>query len=204
MCRAEGRHGCMLPSLAVLRRVLRTCVGSAADDYFQAGLVSELGHGDEARQVPRPWIPLNQAVSSDRDGQIRTGDPLLPKQVRYQAAPRPVAQAYRTGALPPEHPAQACSGEFARRARERAHPWLAAPAGRPVTHARLHVAVLPDSEAPRHLGEGRRHLEVLGPEVTARRRAAAVERRRRRRSGWRRSEAPALLRQKVARPPAKP
>src|SRR3954453_22775838 len=26
-----------------------------------------------------------------RDGRIRTGDPLLPKQVRYQAAPRPDA-----------------------------------------------------------------------------------------------------------------
>src|SRR5215471_3473960 len=29
-----------------------------------------------------------------RDGRIRTGDPLLPKQVRYQAAPRPVARFY--------------------------------------------------------------------------------------------------------------
>ena len=33
------------------------------------------------------------AAYSYRDGQIRTGDPLLPKQVRYQAAPRPVRQA---------------------------------------------------------------------------------------------------------------
>src|SRR3954453_17639088 len=32
----------------------------------------------------------------DRGGQIRTGDPLLPKQVRYQAAPRPVGSS-----LPP-------------------------------------------------------------------------------------------------------
>ena len=34
---------------------------------------------------------------SGRDGRIRTADPLLPKQVRYQAAPRPGAgQVYRT------------------------------------------------------------------------------------------------------------
>ena len=34
-----------------------------------------------------------------RDGRIRTADPLLPKQVRYQAAPRPGAgQVYRTHA----------------------------------------------------------------------------------------------------------
>jgi hypothetical protein len=38
--------------------------------------------------------PSGQATSQriDRDGRIRTGDPLLPKQVRYQAAPRPEAR----------------------------------------------------------------------------------------------------------------
>src|SRR5262245_41109774 len=32
-----------------------------------------------------------------RDGGIRTRGPLLPKQVRYQAAPRPVTRATRSG-----------------------------------------------------------------------------------------------------------
>jgi hypothetical protein len=37
--------------------------------------------GDTFSPLCRPFV--------DRDGRIRTGDPLLPKQVRYQAAPRP-------------------------------------------------------------------------------------------------------------------
>ena len=36
----------------------------------------------------RPWR------CAGRDGRIRTADPLLPKQVRYQAAPRPGAGQY--------------------------------------------------------------------------------------------------------------
>jgi hypothetical protein len=31
----------------------------------------------------------------NRDGGIRTHDPLLPKQVRYQTAPRPVTSEHR-------------------------------------------------------------------------------------------------------------
>ena len=32
---------------------------------------------------------LRRYSDKGRDGRIRTGDPLLPKQVRYQAAPHP-------------------------------------------------------------------------------------------------------------------
>ena len=35
-------------------------------------------------------VRASSVLGDHRDGRIRTGDPLLPKQVRYQAAPRPV------------------------------------------------------------------------------------------------------------------
>ena len=45
--------------------------------------------------------PLRESHRS-RDGRIRTGDPLLPKQVRYQAAPRPVStKGYGQRPTPP-------------------------------------------------------------------------------------------------------
>ena len=46
--------------------------------------------------------PPGDPLIPSRDGQIRTDDPLLPKQVRYQAAPRPVAtKRTRVAALTP-------------------------------------------------------------------------------------------------------
>src|SRR3954452_1408913 len=46
------------------------------------------------RAVETTLLPTRPTSSwarfANRGGRIRTGDPLLPKQVRYQAAPRPV------------------------------------------------------------------------------------------------------------------
>ena len=48
------------------------------------------GDGGSERGVGRQRCRSSRLRASDRDGQIRTGDPSLPKRVRYQAAPRPV------------------------------------------------------------------------------------------------------------------
>ncbi len=53
--------------------------------------------GANARRPLNPWLR-----SPSRGGRIRTGDPLLPKQVRYRTAPRPV---YVEGNIPPTGPA---------------------------------------------------------------------------------------------------
>jgi hypothetical protein len=43
--------------LGRFRHVPRTRNRTGAEDNFQAELVTELGHGVEARRVPCPWIP---------------------------------------------------------------------------------------------------------------------------------------------------
>ena len=40
----------------------------------------------------RPSCPSVAAAADGRGGRIRTSDPLLPKQMRYQTALRPAAQ----------------------------------------------------------------------------------------------------------------
>jgi transposase-like protein len=69
-------------------------------------LVSAVGHRARGASEARIGQPTRSATTQswcrakndDRDGQIRTDDPLLPKQVRYQAAPRPAtAPVYVTG-----------------------------------------------------------------------------------------------------------
>ncbi len=41
------------------------------------------------------WILVSRVGRLYRGAQIRTGDPLLPKQVRYQTAPRPARKRER-------------------------------------------------------------------------------------------------------------
>jgi hypothetical protein len=48
-------------------------------------------HLNAAAEVALKWPMLGtlSVLLSNRGGRIRTGDPLLPKQVRYRTAPRP-------------------------------------------------------------------------------------------------------------------
>ena len=58
-----------------------------------SGLSREWGQCEKKawqRSLPLHHCVLRGAKLLRRAGQIRTDDPLLPKQVRYQAAPQPV------------------------------------------------------------------------------------------------------------------
>jgi hypothetical protein len=59
-----------------------------------------------ARDLEQIFMPHQNCPvpghSVSRDGRIRTGDPLLPKQVRYQAAPRPVGASLVVGSPAPK------------------------------------------------------------------------------------------------------
>ena len=69
--------------------------------YVRRSTGREDGAGDGSRtrdpQLGRLMLyqlSYSRPRSAGRDGRIRTADPLLPKQVRYQAAPRPGAGQY--------------------------------------------------------------------------------------------------------------